>query len=469
MKASSSIVSLSLLIVSLVTSPGCDQGFVIDNASIKTTYQPPNIEVTEQEGYKIVRGGLKLQNLESSYEKATNRITIKGSIDFVKNDRESLTLDLEGQVDDHGFAILKPRAGTHAVADIKLGGKVTCLGENWDCSSSFMDIYIAHAGHVYHHQIEVQQHKAEGQIPDSGAYQPEDDTDHDAEEGDEADDVTGPYVGDTVRDIEVILEIPRKKLESEQQPERTGPVEPNDDSKDDSNSGPKGDTKEEPKKTTIPNANKKSQAIDQVNKGRLESPISALDYMSAHAPAGFFVLRPQRKTHFATNELMYVIAKIGEFTKKEVPGYILPIGDLSREKGGAFGSHKSHQNGLDADIAYYFEEKKLQFTFNSAVASEKPNQEWMLEKQWKLFKTLNRTKLVDRIFIHKTLKKALCEFAIAKGEIHQEDTQGEAFEILRRLSGDVDHNTHFHLRIKCSSAQVRCRQLPDPAKASGCF
>ncbi|MNL43857.1 Penicillin-insensitive murein endopeptidase precursor [compost metagenome] len=164
-----------------------------------------------------------------------------------------------------------------------------------------------------------------------------------------------------------------------------------------------------------------------------------------------------------------MIGQMGLYTKKEVPGYILPIGDMSKEKGGKFGTHKSHQTGLDADVAFYFESKNLQRSFVSAVAVDKPHGSWMLEKQWGLFKMVNKTKLVDRIFIHKTLKKALCQLAIKKGEIDKSDKSGDIYETLRRLSADTDHNTHFHLRLKCSKAQIRCRQLPEPAAGTGCF
>ena len=142
---------------------------------------------------------------------------------------------------------------------------------------------------------------------------------------------------------------------------------------------------------------------------------------------------------------------------------------MSKEEGGAFGQHKSHQNGLDADIAYYFENRNLQKAFASAVVIDKPHLSWMVEKQWGLYKKLGQTQLIDRIFIHKTLKKALCQLAIKNGEISKSDTKGETYEVLRRLIADVDHNTHFHMRLKCSKAQIRCRPLPEPAAGTGCF
>ncbi|MGZ3773962.1 MAG: penicillin-insensitive murein endopeptidase [Pseudobdellovibrionaceae bacterium] len=213
-----------------------------------------------------------------------------------------------------------------------------------------------------------------------------------------------------------------------------------------------------------------SQAIGSVNAGRLENAADFLRYAKKYDPAGFFILRPERKTYFATNELLYVVAKMGQATLQNLPGYSLALGDLAHEKGGRLGSHRSHQNGLDGDIGYYFNTKALEGTFTSAVVGNKPHPNWMYEEQWKLFKFAVKTKYVDRIFLHKVLKKALCNLAIEKGELEKGKNDGLAYETLRRLIADPSsHDNHFHMRVKCSKSQIRCRQMAEPAQGSGCF
>lgn len=218
-----------------------------------------------------------------------------------------------------------------------------------------------------------------------------------------------------------------------------------------------------------PNIARKSQAIGAVNSGRLENAVNMKEWEDKKRPVGFHIIRPERKTHFTTNEMAYLIDLIGKVTGQMIPGYKLAIGDLSKEKGGRFGKHLSHTNGLDADIAFYFDNKTFQGYFASALSVSKPHPNWMPEEQWKLYKTVVRTQLIDRIFIHQKLKKELCKIAIKNGEITKESKSGPVYETLRRLIADQDHITHFHMRVKCSSAQVRCRQMAEPRHGTGCF
>lgn len=218
-----------------------------------------------------------------------------------------------------------------------------------------------------------------------------------------------------------------------------------------------------------PKIAKSSQAIGAVNSGRLENAVNMKDWEDKKGPVNFHIIRPERKTHFATNELAYLVDLIGKVTNQIIPGYKLAIGDLSKEKGGNFGKHLSHTNGLDADIAFYFDNKTFQGYFASALSVRKPHHNWMADEQWKLYKIIVRTQLVDRIFIHETLKKEICKIAIKSGEVTKGTKSGPVYETLRRLIADQDHITHFHMRVKCSSAQVRCRQMAEPAPGTGCF
>lgn len=218
-----------------------------------------------------------------------------------------------------------------------------------------------------------------------------------------------------------------------------------------------------------PKIAKSNQAIGAVNSGRLENAVNMKQWQDTKGPVGFHIIRPERKTHFATNELAYLIDMIGKVTSQMIPGYKLAIGDLSKEKGGKVGKHLSHTNGLDADIAFYFDNKTFQGHFASALSVSKPHHNWMPEEQWKLYKVIVRTQLIDRIFIHETLKKEICKIAIKNGEVNKDTKSGPVYETLRRLVADRDHITHFHLRAKCSSAQVRCRQMAEPRPGTGCF
>lgn len=452
---------LPIMSVLTLALSACGPSFtVLDQAGLvkTTTPMPENPSIVEEDGYQVVRGALHLQEVDVHFNDATKAIELKGQLkltDARSQAATSIDMNLSGAVDSHGFAALRPSKSMDTLPPgIKLAAKATCLGKKGDCSSSFIDIYLAHGDLIYHQQIEARQDKPvvekdpvkpQPQAPTVEKPEPVKpmaaDGDEDEHENDEADEQGGRYVGDTAKDIEDLFDIKPKP----------------------------GNKVETPVKETPAKITKVSQAIDKVNKGHLENAASALDYQTSHAPVGYFIMRPQRKTHFGTNELIYVLGLMGQYTKQEVPNYVLPIGDLSKEEGGTVGSHKSHQTGLDVDVGYYFENKNLQKAFASAVVIDKPHSDWMVDKQWGLYKKVINTQLVDRIFIHKTLKKALCQLAIKNNEIEKSDTKGETYEVLRRLIADVDHNTHFHLRLKCSKAQIRCRPLPEPAQGTGCF
>lgn len=369
----------------------------------------------EENGYKISRGATRVQDMKVQFDSVIQSMRLRGKIAYFPlkgHSWKTLEIDLSGALDKSGFITLKSdRIEVSKTLERRIVAKATCLREVQDCQSFFIDIYINAEGFVYHHQIESQ--------PEALTQEE-----------------LGPYVGTNKEDIETLLEI---------KPE-TSPEAP-----------------AEPKSRPI------SQAIGPVNAGRLEKGADLLKYEKDHEPTGFHIIRPQRLSHYATNELAFIIVQMGLFTKKELNGYVLSVGDLSTEAGGPLRQHRSHQNGLDADIAYYFNNKSFQGYFASALEVEKPHASWLAESQWRLFKHVVKTQLVDRIFIHETLKKTLCNVALQNGELQREKQEGLAYETLRRLMPDKEHDTHFHIRVKCSRAQIRCRQMAEPGPGSGCF
>lgn len=447
-----------------------------------TTYEPSKPVVVEENGYRMARGATRLPDVSVRFDPITKSMRLSGKLEYLSmkgGALESVQMDLTGLLDKDGFISLKNhRPDLLQKSEPRIVAKATCLSEAGSCLSSFIDIYLYSEGVVYHHQIESHQEGVESSRPviDEGSEETEGGAD-------EVEGEPGQYVGTIIEDIEKLLEVkpvpapakgepkkeePKKELPKKEEPKKEEPK------KDEPKSGHpnKEEPKPEPPKKETPkkeDSKPASQAIGPVNAGRLENAVNILKYQQSHNPAGFYILRPQRLTHFATSELAYILAQIGEFTKTNLPGSLLAVGDLSREKGGALGSHKSHQNGLDADVAYYFNNKTFNGYFASAVAVDKPHANWMIEAQWKLFKNVVGTKLIDRIFIHDTLKKALCNLAIQNGEVRKDQADTLAYQTLRRLISDTAHDNHFHLRVKCSSAQVRCRQMAEPAPGSGCF
>lgn len=428
-------------------------------SQVRTTYEPKTPTVTKEGSYRIIRGKTKVDKLKVQFDPKTKNMHFSGDLEFStlkESTPHSVELDLAGSLQSTGFVVLKPQKSVSNTQadDYKIGAKATCLSAAGTCSSAFIDIYVYHAGVIYHHQVEFED-KSQGQAP--VVPETREESYEDFEGGaDIVEGAPGPYVGNLIEDIQDILEI---------------------DEADDSEEGQdQNPPKQSPPKDSAPNkekapkiSNSKSQAIGSVNEGRLENAIDMLALQKEKDPAGFKMIRPERKSYFATSEMAHLISVMGDFTKKQMPGHSMTIGDISYKNGGKIGSHKSHQTGLDVDVAFYFNNKTFLGYFASGVLIDKPHGSWMVQEQWALYKELVRTQLVDRIFIHRVLKKSLCEQAIKSGEFSKDQTSGLVYETLRRLIADGEHFTHFHLRAKCSKAQTRCRQMAEPVNTSGCF
>ena len=106
---------------------------------------------------------------------------------------------------------------------------------------------------------------------------------------------------------------------------------------------------------------RRSRAVGKPNHGRLlggvELPAAGTLFVSVDPVTGTSPNRAWRR--YGTDRLLRVLLRVAEEHAAAHPGAArLVIGDLSRPHGGRFGpeyggdGHRSHQNGLDADVYY---------------------------------------------------------------------------------------------------------------------
>jgi penicillin-insensitive murein endopeptidase len=461
--------------------------------------------------------------------KATSEL--KGTFSFQPADgnRIEVPVDVSGSIEEYNSFMKPTNSDRLKVMDLQSGAKLTCLTK--DCTESFVDIYVVHKGVIYHHQVEAKgaqpttqqpatpvkespakdtfsanskvkeqkvgdQKVADPKPKDQKATEPtkvpseeatEEATDkaddgsqyeHDIDEEAEA----GTYVGEPQRDIEVLfpdLDANTGKADAGKDQESK-----KDEKKDDKNIPPSKDIniQAKPPKTLPAQGSSASRLINvmvkglgqavtalgtrNLVKGHLENPTDIFNYEESNPQVGFHILYPKRKAYFGTDDMLAMLSNMGRYSRNKVNGYVLNVGDISAKNGGPLGKHSSHQMGLDADISYYFDAKEKQKGLVDAVKSSRPLRSFMAEEQWEMFKTFVGQGNVDRIFIHPALKKELCGVAAKKGDLNS--SNGTAFETLRVMRPEVHHDNHFHLRLKCSTAQPRCRQMAPPAKGTGC-
>jgi LysM repeat protein len=127
-------------------------------------------------------------------------------------------------------------------------------------------------------------------------------------------------------------------------------------------------------------------------------------------------------------------------------GTNLVVGDLSFPGGGRMPPHKSHQNGLDADICLLTTESRSACVWRVVGADELDT-----ERMWYLFKSWMDQEYVEYIFLDRSLQRPLYEFAQARGASEAQlkkwfeyPARGGTRALIRHEPGHADH---FHIRF----------------------
>jgi len=184
---------------------------------------------------------------------------------------------------------------------------------------------------------------------------------------------------------------------------------------------------------------------------------------------GFIKVFRARNRHFITRHLLAVISFASREVAKTFPGgERLQIGDIAKRSGGKLSLHASHQNGLDADIAYYRLNKREMDPegfggFDEVfVRNGKVTANFDLERNYEVMKYFVSTGRVNRIFVDVAIKTKFCE--LSKGhELSELDR-----ETIRRMRPLENHKDHMHLRIKCPLTSPDCQTQVEPPEGMGC-
>jgi penicillin-insensitive murein endopeptidase len=147
----------------------------------------------------------------------------------------------------------------------------------------------------------------------------------------------------------------------------------------------------------------------------------------------------------------------------------LQVEEMSAKNGGHIDGHKSHTNGLEADIGYFKADgiehdplKKNQYYADPMAVNGKVSANFDLERNWELVKAMHKHGDVQRIFMDSALKKELCRYAKEKN-----DYNGN-IQVLRSLRHEENHADHMHVRLRCPKNEKKCVNQPEPPAGSGC-
>ncbi len=166
---------------------------------------------------------------------------------------------------------------------------------------------------------------------------------------------------------------------------------------------------------------------------------------------GFVVAHPERHRNFGHPSLIAFIRKLAAQAREEkLPP--LWVGDLGQPRGGPTPtSHRSHQSGIDVDL--WYAPPGQRFTPGEAPTPPAPSMVDLRTKKmlpgWnrrvaRLLETVGGMPEVDRVFVHPSIKRALCQ------------DKGRRGPWLRALRPWWGHQDHFHVRLRCPADSPEC-------------
>ncbi|MFA6028574.1 MAG: penicillin-insensitive murein endopeptidase [Elusimicrobiota bacterium] len=171
--------------------------------------------------------------------------------------------------------------------------------------------------------------------------------------------------------------------------------------------------------------------MGSVNSGRLGNGIQMpnIDTYAVRNPSQTFGSK-----HMVLG-LMYVGGQI-----KAAGGPPMKVGDISNRKGGQIDRHKSHQNGLDVDIYFYYANGRHDTAWN-----------------FRVLQGLCRNPYFEptMLFVSPRVKSMLLAEARRQGD---GETASWASRILN--VNEPGHDNHYHLRISPQPKQPAGRQAP---------
>lgn len=165
----------------------------------------------------------------------------------------------------------------------------------------------------------------------------------------------------------------------------------------------------------------------------------------------------RERSNWGTVEMVDAIRDAVDAVHEQFPGSPpLAVGDLSRDGGGPFKPHRSHQSGRDADIGYYH---KSGARDGLALVSPATLD---AARTWTFLAALIEGGNTEMVFIDYRLQKPLYEYARKHGGVPEEKLarifqfpRGKrARALITHLKGHADH---MHVRFRAPRSQLAAK------------
>jgi penicillin-insensitive murein endopeptidase len=169
--------------------------------------------------------------------------------------------------------------------------------------------------------------------------------------------------------------------------------------------------------------------------------------------------------------LVHALERIAAMMARDHKSPPMFVGDLSAQRGGKLGPHRSHQSGRDVDIAYYATDlkgrpvKMNRFVPFDGKGRAKDGSAMRFDdaRNWALVRALveDRAIRVRYMFVTHELEDRIIGYATKRGA--KRATVARAAEVMQHPD-DIDlHDNHIHLRIDCP-AHTRDACVPESVR-----
>lgn len=195
------------------------------------------------------------------------------------------------------------------------------------------------------------------------------------------------------------------------------------------------------------------QAINRRSRGTLEQ--AELLVRDIHGVK--WLARGDSHIKWVTSLTNHFLRIVGPQFQRQHPSHFIIVNRSSSQHGGYLRGHKTHQNGLDLDIAYPHADPTAQrfwSVYNGRgqfIMTEEDAQITM-----DLLKIMSGTNVVNKYHVDQSVKDYLTIVAQTKGKLR------EYCPILTQLCHARGHRNHIHVQLKCTEFNRGCQDSVDP-------
>ena len=168
-----------------------------------------------------------------------------------------------------------------------------------------------------------------------------------------------------------------------------------------------------------------------------------------------------RNARFTTDEMRDLLLCAAAAVAKDHPKAVLGVGNLSRAAGGDTPWSVSHNNGRDADLAFYARtthgapivpDHLYDFGRDLTATAKETTLVFDVAANWSLVKGLVQCEQrahIEFLFAAAWLERSMLQFARAKGE--EPELLARAAALLHQPRKAANHADHLHIRIGCAA------------------